>query len=137
MPPPGPPPPECALDGARAATVLCKDRAVCPIRQAVTIRCQGTREIDLAVSRRGRALLALRTFGDKVFALDILPGEEAKLARVGPALAAVAAIHPDENGSGGRILTRSYPSSFSLARLDAAGWKMDCCCRCGLGVFTS
>ena len=122
MPPPTPPPPECALDGARAAGVLCKDRAACPIRLAVTIRCRGTREIDLAVSRRGRALLALRTFSGQVFALDVPPGEQANLAHLGTAQAAVAAIHPDENGSGGRILLRAYPSDFSLARPDGAQW---------------
>jgi hypothetical protein len=103
--------------------VLCKERAACPIRRAVTVRCRaGTAALDLAVSRRGRALLALRTSSYQVFALDVAPGAEPALARLRPALAARAAIPPDESGSGGAILLGVYPRAVYLARPNAGGW---------------
>jgi hypothetical protein len=112
----------CKLDKPDVES-LCVDRARCPIRKAVRVNCAPVRQFDLAVSREGRALVAILGVHEQAFVLEAGLDVESKLKHLGSAERVKAAVELQRSEVGDGVLLWSLPSALTLARRGRARWE--------------
>jgi hypothetical protein len=112
----------CKLDTPEVAS-LCADQARCPIRKAVRVNCSPVKQFDLAVSREGRAVVAILAVHEQAFVLEAGLDVASTLRHLGSAERVQAAVELQRSEVGDGVLLWSLPSALTLARRGRARWE--------------